>query len=442
MSGTGDVAWTGGVSDTGAKLIATSTVTPTVISMTRIRGLGVVSLLLTAIAAPIFGFGQPASARVIFTFGSAQSIALPQLALPVRWFSLSMAVVMLLAGVVLLLTQTRRGAYGVFAAAVVAFLWSFLAWAARGNSLNLTSVLASSLVASIPLIFGSMSGILCERSGVINIAIEGQFLAGAFMGAMIGSWTQNLWLGLLAGAVVGALIGLLLAFLSLRYAVDQIIVGVVLVALATGLTNYLTNQLLNPFQGTLNSPSTFPALPIPILDKIPVVGPVLFDQNIFVYLAVVLVVAIDIALFRARWGLRVRSVGEHPEASQSVGISVVRTRYRSVVLGGAVAGVGGVAFTLGSVGEFSVGMSAGLGFVALAVMIFGRWRPYSAFLAALLFGFSDALQSILAVLNVPIPSPFLIMAPYLVTIGVVAGLVGRAVPPGADGKPFLQQSKG
>ncbi len=442
MSGTGDVAWTEGTTDTGARLIAASTGAPRVVSMTRIRGLGVFSLLLAAISIPFFGLSQPASARVAFTFGSAQSIALPHLELPVRWFSLSMAAVIVLGGATLLLMKSKRGAYGAFAVAAVAFLWSFLAWAARGNSLNLTSVLASSLVAAIPLIFGSMSGILCERSGVINIAIEGQFLAGAFMGAMIGSWTRDLWLGLLAGAAVGALLGLLLAFLSLRYAVDQIIVGVVLVALATGLTNYLTNQLLNPFQNTLNSPSTFPPIAIPVLDKIPIAGPVLFDQNIFVYLALVLVVTVDVALFRSRWGLRVRSVGEHPEASQSVGISVVRTRYRSVILGGAVAGVGGVAFTLGSVGEFSVGMSAGLGFVALAVMIFGRWRPYNALLAALLFGFSDALQSILAVLNVPIPSPFLIMAPYLVTIGVVAGLVGRAVPPGADGKPFLQSSKG
>ncbi|MGA8297290.1 MAG: ABC transporter permease, partial [Acidimicrobiales bacterium] len=170
-----------------------------------------------------------------------------------------------------------------------------------------------------------------------------------------------------------------------------------------------------------------------------VLGPVLFDQNVFVYLAAVFVVAIQTGLFRTRWGLRVRAVGEHPEAAETVGIKVLRTRYKNVIIGGAIAGIGGAAFTVGSIGEFSAGMTAGLGYVALAAMIFGRWRPYGGLFAALLFGFANSLQATLAVLNVPINSNFLVMAPYLITIAVVSGLIGRVRPPAYDGKPYRPQ---
>jgi simple sugar transport system permease protein len=256
---------------------------------------------------------------------------------------------------------------------------------------------------------------------------------------MIGSVSGNLWLGTLAGAVAGGLFGALLAFLALRYGADQIIVGVVIVAFCTGLTNFLTEQVLTPEQTTLNSPSTFAPIALPLLSKIPILGPVLFDQNVFVYLAVVLLVAVNVGLFRTRWGLRVRAVGEHPRAAATVGISVMRVRYRNVILGGVIAGIGGASFTIGSVGEFSPEMTAGLGYVALAAMIFGRWRPYGALGAALLFGFAESLQSFLAVLNVGIPSPFLSMAPYVITIAVVSGLVGRVRPPAADGQPYTRE---
>jgi len=322
---------------------------------------------------------------------------------------------------------------------VIVFLWSFLAWAARGNSLNFVELLAGTLISTTPLVFGSLSGVMCERSGVINIAIEGQFLAGAFLGAMIGSWTGNLWLGMLCGALAGGLFGAMLAFLALRYAADQIIVGVVIVAFCTGLTNFLTLQVLTPYQSTLNSPNTFSPWAIPLLSKLPILGPVLFDQNIFVYLAAVLVVVVHVGLFKTTWGLRVRSVGEYPGAAETVGLRVIRTRYSNVILGGVIAGIGGASFTIGSVGEFSSQMTAGLGYVALAAMIFGRWRPFGALGAAMLFGFAVSLQSFLQVLNVGIPSQFLSMAPYVITIAVVSGLVGRVRPPAADGKPYVPQ---
>jgi simple sugar transport system permease protein len=225
--------------------------------------------------------------------------------------------------------------------------------------------------------------------------------------------------------------------LALRYGADQIIVGVVIVAFCTGLTNFLTEELLTPDQTTLNSPSTFSPIALPLVSKIPILGPVLFDQNVFVYLAAVLVVMVNIGLFRTRWGLRVRSVGEHPQAAETVGINVMRTRYQNVILGGVIAGVGGATFTIGSVGQFSAGMTDGLGYVALAAMIFGRWRPFGALGAALLFGFAVSVQSFVAVLDAAIPSPFLSMAPYLITIAVVSGLVGRVRAPAADGKPYL-----
>jgi ABC-type uncharacterized transport system permease subunit len=278
---------------------------------------------------------------------------------------------------------------------------------------------------------------MCERAGVVNIAIEGQFLAGAFLGAMIGSYTGNLWLGMLCGAAMGALFGALLAFLTLRYGADQIIVGVVIVAFATGLTNYLTAQVLTPQEATLNSPNTFNPIALPLLSKIPILGPVVFNQNVFVYGAAILLVVVHVAIFYTRWGLRVRAVGEHPRAAATVGIHVISVRYRNVILGGAIAGIGGASFTIGSIGEFSSNMTAGLGYVALAAMIFGRWRPFGALSAALLFGFAVSLQSFLAVLNVGIPSPILSMAPYVITIAVVSGLVGRVRPPAADGVPYV-----
>ena len=300
-------------------------------------------------------------------------------------------------------------------------------------------MLAGTLIGATPLIYGSLSGMMCERSGVINVAIEGQFLAGAFLGAMIGSWTGDLWLAALCGAGAGAALGWLLGFLALRYGADQIIIGIVIDAFALGLTNYLLYEVLTPYQSTLNTGITFSAWKIPLLSKIPIVGPVLFDQNFFVYLAAILLVTINVGLFRTRWGLRVRAVGEHPQAAETVGLDVIRTRYSNVIIGGMLGGLGGAYFTIGSIGEFTTDISSGLGFVALAAMIFGRWRPYGALGAALLFGFAESLQSALAVLNVGIPAPFLSMAPYVITIAVVSGLVGRVRPPAADGKPYARE---
>jgi len=407
------------------------------VSSARRRGLGVFLLLLALTDLLGFGFGVSSRAHTTFLLTSPPAIKVAPLHMAVRAVCIPLAAVCGLLGVWLVAGRSRRGTYSIFGLGVVLFLWSFLVWAARGNSLPLVSLLAETLVSATPLVYGALSGVMCERSGVVNIAIEGQFLAGAFLGAMIGSASGNLWLGVLAGAASGAAFGALLAFLALRYGADQIIVGVVIVAFATGLTNFLTAQVLTPDQATLNSPGTFNPIAIPLLSKIPILGPVLFDQNVFVYGAAILLVVIHVALFHTRWGLRVRAVGEHPQAAATVGIHVASVRYRNVIIGGAIAGIGGASFTIGSIGEFSSGMTAGLGYVALAAMIFGRWRPFGALSAALLFGFAVSLQSFLAVFNVGIPSPILSMAPYVITIAVVSGLVGRVRPPAADGVPYV-----
>ena len=410
-----------------------------IVTAARRRGMGITLVLISLLM--LFPFGLDVSTRDQTTFylSTTTSVNISPLAFGVRGVSIGLAIATAILGLFLFLTGRFGRIFVLFSVGIAMFLWSFLAWAARGQTLNLVGMIGVTLISAIPIIFGSLSGVMCERAGVINIAIEGQFLIGAFLAAMVASASNDLWLGLLAGAVGGSLLGAMLAFLSIRYAADQIIVGVVIVALATGLTNYLTLTLLAPYQNTLNTGLVFSSWPIPLLDKIPIIGPDLFDQNLFVYLAIILLVTIQTGLFRTRWGLRVRAVGEHPEAAETVGIKVLRVRYRNVILGGLIAGIGGAAFTIGSVGEFSSQMTAGLGFVALAAMIFGRWRPYGGLVAALLFGFANSLQSTLAVLNVPINSNFLIMAPYVLTIAVVSGLVGRVRAPAYDGKPYRPQ---
>ena len=225
---------------------------------------------------------------------------------------------------------------------------------------------------------------------------------------------------------------------AIKYLVDQIIIGVFINIFALGLTSFLASRLLsqNP---ELNSSARFSPIDIPVLGDIPIVGPVLFNNNIFVYVAIVLAIFLQWALFRTRWGLRARSVGEKPRAADTVGIDVFKTRYRNVMLGGAVAGFGGAFFTLGSAGRFDENITVGLGFIGLAAMIFGRYMPIGALGAALVFGFADSLQGKLAILQTPIPSEFLLMAPYIATIIVVAGLVGKSRVPAADGQPYVKE---
>lgn len=405
---------------------------------TRRIGLGIALLAIAALILLVFVIGIPATVRVTFRLNARPAFNIPEIHLPVLATNIVLGMLTAGLGGAQLLWKKNRHPYMFFTFGMIFLAVAFISWAGKGQSVDLEGLLITSLIEAVPLTLGAMSGLLCERSGVINIAIEGQFLVAAFFGAMIGSATGALWLGLVSGAVAGGLIGVALAVFTITYMADQIIVGVVLDAFALGLTTFFLQGLLVPNQLTLNSPAVFQSVSIPFLSKIPIVGPLLFNQNIFVYLTIVILIAVQLGLFRTRWGLRVRAVGENPKAAETVGIDVVRVRYRNVILGGIVAGIGGASFTIGSTGQFAANMTSGLGYIALAAMIFGRWRPLGALGAALLFGFADALQFTLSVLNVPIPSDILSMFPYLATIFAVAGLVGRVVPPAADGQAYAR----
>jgi simple sugar transport system permease protein len=321
-----------------------------------------------------------------------------------------------------------------------AFVISLLAWADAGQSIpfNVVNLLQGTLNNSIPIMLGALTGVICSTSGVINIAIEGQLLLGAFCAAIATSVTGSLWLGLVCGALAGLLVAVLLGVFAISYVVDQIVLGVVLNTLVLGLTGYLYNAIMVPYGDTLNNPSTFTAYKIPGLGDIPIIGPVFFDSTIFLYLTYVLLALVQVGLFRTRWGLRTRAIGEHPLAADTVGIRVIAMRYRNVILAGLIAGIGGAYFTIGSVGSFGINMTSGEGYIALAAMIFGRYTPFGAIAAALLFGFTTQLQSILSSINVPIQSNLLLLTPYVVTIIVVAGLVGKVRGPRAEGVPFIK----
>ncbi len=314
---------------------------------------------------------------------------------------------------------------------------AFLVWATAGKSFSLTGMLQATMVRAVPIALGGLAGVLSERVAVVNIAIEGMLLAGAFTGALIGSLLGG-WVGMFAAILVGGGFGMLLAALVVTYRMDQIIAGVVINLFVLGVTSYVSSQVFSEYRHLNNAP-TFRAFKIPLLGDIPVIGPMLFNQNLFVYGALILVAISTYYLFHTKNGLRARAVGEHPRAADTLGVDVYRTRYIHVTLGGMVAGFGGAWFTLGSVGRFDENMTNGRGYIGLAAMIFGRWHPVGALSAALIFGFADSIQQKLALLNTPIPSEFLAMAPYIATIIVVAGLIGRSKPPAANGTPYTKE---
>src|SRR3954451_13216841 len=304
---------------------------------------------------------------------------------------------------------------------LLCFVMSFLCWAVTGTpntSFDLLGLLQNTILTAVPLILGALAGVLCERTGVINVAIEGQMLAGAFAGALVASIASNGYVGIIGAMVAGALMGLLLALFAIRYLVNQVVLGVVLNVFALGLTGFVYNALMQPNADALNNPRIFDPISVPLLSKIPILGPLLFEANIIVYLMYVLIIVVDIALFRTRWGLRTRAVGEHPLAADTVGIKVNRVRYRNVIMAGLIAGLAGATLTIGGSGQFNPNISSGKGFIALAAVIFGRWSPRGAIAAALLFGFTDQLQITLGIVGTPvqIPSAFLSMAPYLATV--------------------------
>lgn len=388
----------------------------------------------------IIFFGLLASGKEQVTYGftiDKEWVLVHEWAVNARHASLIFAGISLIATIVgYLQFRARKTIRAVSAVVGFTMIMSFISWAAAGKFIPFTGLLQGALMLAVPLIFGSMSGVISERSGVVNIAIEGQLLAGAFAAGVVASLTQNTYWGLIVAPFAGCLISTLLAIFAVNYGIDQIILGFVLNVLVYGLTSFLYKRLLIPYQSTWNSGPTFATIKIPVLWKIPIIGPILFDQTIIVYLMYAAILTLSFALFHTKWGLRTRAIGEHPTAADSVGINVNRLRFRNVMLAGMVAGLGGAYFTVGAVGSFNKEMTAGKGFIALAALIFGRWSPWGAVAAALLFGFADNLQSVLGIIGTPIPSTFMAMVPYVVTIIAVAGLVGKVRAPAADGTPY------
>lgn len=402
----------------------------------RARVTGIVMLMMAAAVVVLF---LP-NVEGVATFGlslPAETIQLEPLEVPVQPALWLLALALGFLGASQFYRGFQRKSTLILGISFGLFTVAMMVWATAGQEFNLESMLVATVSRCTPIALGALSGILCERSGVVNIGIEGMLLGGAFTGVVMGSLLGG-WVGLLSATLVGGVLALLLAVLAINFRVDQIIIGVVLNILVLGLTSFLTSQLLvdNP---QWNDAPIFPSIAIPLLSDIPIIGQMFFNQTIIVYGMFVLVGLVTFLLFRTRWGLRTRSVGENPRAADSLGISVAKVRYISVIFGGMVGGFAGAWFTLGTVGRFDENITAGTGFIGLAAMIFGAWNPIGALGAALIFGFSESLEGKFSLLDIPIPTEFLAMAPYLVTIVVVAGLVGRARPPAADGQPYEKQ---
>ncbi|RZU73193.1 nucleoside ABC transporter membrane protein [Micromonospora kangleipakensis] len=406
---------------------------------TRTRKTGAALLALGVLAAVLFG-ALATGRQARFTLSETEGGA--ALAVNGTTGAIFFGIIAAAAGGALLAGVPKRWFTTLLGVGLVAFVLSFLCWqvsaAPEGrNFMPLVNVVRGTFILALPLIFGALAGVLCERTGVVNVAIEGQLLMGAFSGALFGSISGNVWVGLVAAAIGGALISLLLAVFAIRYLVDQVVMGIVLNLLAVGVTGFLYERLMQTDATKYNSAPRFSNWEIPLLKDIPLIGPALFRGNIFLYLGLLLVLVIHIALFRTRWGLRTRSVGEHPTAADTLGVKVLRLRYRNVIMAGMVAGIGGASYTL-ALYSFTKNMIGGKGFIALAALIFGRWSPTGALLAALFFGFADQLATYLGAIGSSIPSQFLAMLPYLATILAVAGLVGRVRAPAADGKPYIK----
>ena len=413
----------------------------------RTRVIGGIMIAMALFIMWVFAFGTSSKATSIITFNPLNTSGgapwtLGNLTVPSRLSDVVLALIALGTGIETIVRIPAKRVMARFGFVSVLFLLGLFVWTVRSggpsptNFIDLTDILVNASGITMVLIYGSMAGIMCERAGVVNIAIEGQFLGGAFVGAIVASATNSFVFATFAGAIVGALLGWVLAFFAIRYRSDQVIVGVVLVTMIGSLTNFLNLTFLTPYQ-QFNTGVTPNSIPIPLLDKIPIIGPLLFNQNMFFYLMYLLVGAMSFGLFKTKWGLRVRAVGEHPQAAASVGIRVKGVRYFNTILGGAIGGVGGVAF-IALHGQFNPGFTSGLGYIALAALIFGRWRPAGAVVASIIFGLTSMLASGLQSFNVPVSSEILGMFPYIITIAVVSGLIGRVRAPAADGIPYKQ----
>jgi len=408
---------------------------------TRQRVMGIIFLAIGLFIWFVFSQNTPPKAQTIFVMTPGGSLVIsPDLKFNSLLMLNILAILCLSSGIYQFLKGFGKYTNIVIVLVGIMLTISFLAWGASGSSINVVGMLRIMIMRSIPIVLGALSGILCERAGVVNIAIEGMMITGALVGAIFGS-LYGLWIGAVAAMIAGGLISIVHAILSIKYKVNQIISGTIINIFTIGLTSYIVTKILQEREWQyLNESGIFMPTSIPILSKIPYLGPILFNHNPYVYSMYILVIVMTIALFRTRWGLRMRAVGEHPKAADTLGINVFGIRYVAVILGGMLAGFAGSYFSLGSAGYFNQSMTAGRGFIGLAAMIFGNWTPIGSFGAGLLFGFAESLATNLALLRFPIPSEVLLMVPYILTMVVLAGVVGRSRGPAAAGVPYEKES--
>lgn len=410
------------------------------ITPTRKLVMGIVELVIGILI--FFLFAANLAPELLTTFnmtpGGISVGTMADWVLPSRLTLIILAAVCTGIGVFQLVRGFGRATNGMVGLGGLLFVLAFLIWQASGKSLNLSGMLSSAVLLAVPITLAAFSGILAERSGTVNIAIEGMMLMSCMFAALVGSLTNSAAIGLLGGVLSAIALAMLHAVLCIKYKINQVVSGTVINIFSAGMTAFISQKFLQKYQN-LNAPPMFTRIPVPLLSRIPFIGPIVFNQNLFVYLMLVTLVLLQLALFSTRWGLRLRSVGEHPKAADTLGIDVIRTRYIGMLLSGVVAGIAGAFFTLGSVGRFDEGMTAGKGFIGLAAMIFGNWNPIGALGAGLLFGFADAIGSKLSLLGSSIPPQFMGMAPYLITMIVLAGFIGKGQAPAAEGEPYEKE---
>lgn len=412
----------------------TATSTPAIVvsaeQRKRARSIGITYLVLAAVCLGIFTRRPGDAGFKISETG--------QFTLPAQGFAWVLGIVLVALAAAQLLRGFGKLSNVVLALAAATVFMSFLAWAAAGESFSFVGMLQDTVTRSVPITLGALGGILSERSGVINISIEGMLLAAACTSAIAASLT-NLWLGTLVGALTGVGLAAVLAVMSIRYKVDQVIVGFAINFFALGVTSFISFRVLVPNRDTMNNLMPVKPIRLPLLSDIPFFGQILFVQTIFVYFSFVAVALAAWGLYRTKWGLRTRAIGEYPKAAGTLGVDVNKLRYRNLLLAGAVTGIGGAWWPIGIVGRFDQNITGGRGFIALAAVIFGRWHPVGALSGAMVFALAEAVRLKIGNFDTGIPSEFLIMAPYVVTLIVVAGFIGASRAPKAAGQPYDDQ---
>src|SRR5512138_654272 len=421
--------------------MAEQTMAPIAPTVDRQRVGTVILLLVTGILMfLLFVLNTEAGQSAKFGMNTGgQALQIPDLVLPVQPALYMLVLITVFMGAWQLARGGLRSTGWIVTIVAFCFVAAFLIWATKDGSFNLVGMMSSTLSRATPIALAAMCGVISERAAVINIAIEGIMLMSAMTSVMAATLADSLLVGLIVAILTGALVAALHAVLVIRFKVDQIVSGVAINIFGSGMTSFISSRYLESNIDLLNNSGTLKVIPIPVLSQIPILGPILFEHTFIVYMTFILVALLHVLLFYTPWGLRTRAVGEHPKAADTLGINVFLTRYVNVIIGGMIAGLGGAYFTIGSVGRFDQLMTAGKGFIGLAAMIFGNWNPIGALGSSLIFGFADSLQVKMQILQIPIPTEFLQMAPYIVTIIVLAGFVGRVHTPAADGTAYEKQ---